>query len=180
MGDYTALTVLVKAPHQLMPAIEDVVMEYLNEHTRDPDPEKQPKATEVKWSGGDVRCGSADELATALRNLMRDGDEDREIAPTPFAYNLWEDPKYEWLGDLYIYVPNDVPGLAAVEYSSECDADGTTVVKPSVLLEAINEASDLDDAKARIGKIVGTEAEKAWEQYRPIRLPEQLTLPGTK
>lgn len=73
----------------------------------------------------EMSCGSAQEY----------GNRIMEAAPGA-SFVLWEDPKYEWLGDLVAYAPD----LGV--YSSECDANGTPVKFPSELREIVAGARD--------------------------------------
>lgn len=59
------------------------------------------------YSNYETRCGSVDEWA----------NEVAQAAPNA-CWEMWEDPKYEWLGDYACFTP----GLGL--YRAQCDADG--------------------------------------------------------
>lgn len=73
-----------------------------------------------RYLNPDMSCGSADTYAD---NLM-------EAAPGA-SFVLWEDPKYEWLGDLRAYAPDLGP------YAAECDANGTPVLSPGEIRDVV-------------------------------------------
>lgn len=179
MSDYTAMTVLVTAPKELLPRIATLVESYFGEFTGGEDPEK-PDEVDLSWEGADVRCGSAGELALELDKLMKTGVEGEDeygldsMPPTPFAYKIYEDPKYEWLGDMHIRVP--LPDGGYLDFTSECDANGGVVVGPTEILRILHEAKTLEEARERAARLVGEEAQEAWSQYVPPPMPEQMTL----
>jgi len=66
--------------------------------------------------------GSADELAGRLQALITETGKE-------FAYRLWEDPKYEWLGSVHVHLPGVEPDHhgdwpAPTSSTSSCRATG--------------------------------------------------------
>lgn len=107
MSDRTCLQVSFAACPQrhVLP-----VLQLLDDYQLNPEAQPRPGAAELLLDEGyrnvEVRCGSADQVAAALREL--DG----------VVFYLWEDPKYEWLGDVHIEVPD------AGSFDANCDAAG--------------------------------------------------------
>lgn len=172
MGDYTGFNFYALAPKEYIAGpIKGLVEDHLGSVDVDP---KDP--TSLHWEGGDVRCDSAAEMAQRLVGLMAEGVSDDEENPLPrckFAFKLWEEPKYEWLGELHIFVPTDDGHLY---FAAECDTSGNPFVDVDSIVKAVHEATDLDDAKRRIEVLAGTQVEAAWKAYVPAELPEQTVL----
>lgn len=76
------------------------------------------------YTADEITCGSAQEIAKALR----------EAAPGA-SFILWEDPKYEWLGDLYAHTP------ALGEFTAECAESGEPVLNREQVTKVINDAA---------------------------------------
>lgn len=80
------------------------------------------------FSDDQVSCGVISEVIAHLA----------DHAPTG-VYEAHEDPKYEWLGDLWWWHPK----LGA--YTAECDANGQAVFSVSVVLSTVGKtAEELD------------------------------------
>lgn len=77
-----------------------------------------------------------------------------------FAFEVYEDPKYEWLGSIYMHTPG------ADDFLGECDADGQVVINATVLIELVNQAESLDALRTEIAKRTGT------FQRSALRAPE--------
>lgn len=97
-----------------------------------PEGEDRYSIEEIEWPAigerymdPEMSCGSADEYAG---NLM-------EAAPGA-SFVLWEDPAYQWLGDLRAYAPD--LGL----FAAQCDADGNPTLMPGQIREAVAAAQD--------------------------------------
>lgn len=110
MGDTTNLQCRIYAcpPEQVRAVLTALAEYHLNDDWMSFD--QMPMSALVLGRpnvSNEVSCGSADELAGTLM----------ETAPGA-SFELWEDPKYEWLGSLWRYTPD----LGA--FSAECDADG--------------------------------------------------------
>ena len=83
----------------------------------------------------DARCGIAGEMAAALA----------EAVPGASFY-LWEDPAYEWLGDVYAYTP------ALGMFTAECDSNGEPMFRLSDVLATIGTANgDAEAVKRAMG-----------------------------
>lgn len=137
MGDRTALQITIyDCPENEVNAVLDVLEEYgLAEdwdiRSASSLPELQLGETYVV---NEASCGSSDEIATHLENK----------APGT-SFEVWEDPKYEWLGSLNRYTPT----LGA--FGAECDADGQPQWTADVILKLIDDAEELDDIKKSLG-----------------------------
>lgn len=109
MGDRTWFkAVIFDCPANQAQAVLDVFDEY-GVHPGDdvavPDGHLALGATYVNE---DILCGSAQEIAARL-----------EVDAPEAAWELWEDPKLEWLGDLWRYTPM----LGA--WTAQCSSEGT-------------------------------------------------------
>lgn len=97
-------------------------------------------------------CGTSSEIFNELNELRNTLGE--------FAYSVHEDPKFEWMGDKYIYVPE--VGV----YTQECDADGEIRISATALdalLETITEPEALAE---EIAKLTGKNVRDAFKAYR--------------
>lgn len=121
MGDYTAAQVVIYAcPADQVDAVLDVLDQY--DYAEDFDYALGHARTETltlctAYGDSEARLGTNDEIASALTELEG------------VAFAAWDDPKYEWLGQLTIHVPE----LGA--YSAQCDANGTVVLDADVLVK---------------------------------------------
>lgn len=70
-----------------------------------------------RYLGNDVNCGSADEIRDFLQTNAPDA-----------RWDVWEDPKYDWLGARFIHDPD------LGTWTEECDANGA----PCYPLESVN------------------------------------------
>jgi hypothetical protein len=106
----------------------------------------------------EVSCGWVDEI-----------DTDELVAAAPGAiWELWEDPKYEWLGHWLGYSP------ATGVISGECDADGVLQVdlaEGRSILEALPDVDGLIERAAAIAALFPQAAFRAEVQ----RLEETMT-----
>lgn len=151
MGDRTNLQVTVHACAEdkrgrIWTAIADTIGE--------PDfgegpPQDGLVALGEQYGANEVSCGSASELS---RQLI-------EIDPT-IVFMLWEDPKYEWLGEVVIYVPE--LGL----WRQECTAEGSAVlyleqVDATGILQAGLAPDELSRAQEKLRDLYGYR----WHEY---------------
>lgn len=121
-------------------------------------------APRFKSLGGQCGCGAARELASVLDKLTYEDPETGELTaldPSTFAYYVWEDPKYEWLGELWVHVPG------FKDFGCECDSNGTPQLDADLIADLIAEATDLDALKAALAKRTGTGILKAWTEWEP-------------
>lgn len=148
MGDRTALTIQIHEPAQLpdgyAKAVRAIFEEYAGQITSADDLSHLEAA--------EVSCGSAEEVASALLELMkgRPGDDAEEaLEPLEFGFTVWEDPKYEWLGQVFIYQPGQPM------YSAECDAYGTPALSPGLIRQAVDNTSTYDELRGALLKLCG-------------------------
>ncbi|WP_026820054.1 DUF3145 family protein [Arthrobacter castelli] len=80
-------------------------------------------------------CGSADEIATQLQLTAPDA-----------SWQVWEDPKYEWLGSLCRFTP----GLGL--WTAPCDADGCPVFTDQQVLTLYDETNNRNELEQRTGR----------------------------
>jgi hypothetical protein len=108
------------------------------------------------WRVGsaEVSCGSAEELAGALDKLIQEEGKD-------LAYLLWEDPKYEWLGDLHIHVP----GLEQ-DFRADCDSNGNALLTQTQVAHLVESAKAGEDVTAKLLLHSGADHYAAWEALR--------------
>jgi hypothetical protein len=132
MPDTTAVTLTVHA----VPGHEvGIVCRLAAEHgLMDDDGDQGVIVLGEAYSAGDIRCGTADELAGQL--------VDR--APGT-AFTVYEEPAYEWMGTVVTYVPglelppdrDGRPREGVVCWGASCDADGNGVWTAEQIREAI-------------------------------------------
>lgn len=125
MGDRTNMQITVyDCPPDQVDAVLDLIADYgLWEGDFGMGvPELTELVLGVQYGGVEVYCGSSDEIALGLV----------EQAPGA-SWEVWEDPKYEWLGSLNRYTP--ALGL----WGAECDAEGQPQFTPDVILAKIKE-----------------------------------------
>lgn len=171
MGDYTAANLrLAGAPKHIRTAVRDDFRDRATELLDDL--ENDERGT-LDIAVNEIACGSASEMSTFLDALIEkgltatcpacggEGDEsclacagEGEVTypGVDFAYSVSEDPKYEWLGDLWVHVPG-----MALDYNSDCDSDGTPVVRPQFLLTHIEQAETLEGLRAALRNVLGQE-----------------------
>ena len=101
----------------------------------------------ILLGASESRVGNAGALADALRAIPTADDAfltrlaDSQLIPGTlpnFAFQVHEDPAYQWLGDLIIHVP----GLAP-DFESACDAEGEAVLTAGQLDEVVALARDV-------------------------------------
>ncbi len=80
------------------------------------------------------------------------------------------DPKYEYLGDYFAFVPE--LGL----FTAECDADGNVVISSHTLRQLIDEAESLDELRETVDKRTG----KAWDDAIARATVKYWAYPGEK
>lgn len=131
MSDRTPVQLTVSAcPTEQVGAVLDVIESYgLHlEYVEDGQPGDDQLGLALTYMDPEISCGSAQKIAQELQNHAPDA-----------SWEIWEDPKYEWLGDLYRYTPE----LGV--FSAECDAEGTAVFtadevhKLAILPNTVNE-----------------------------------------
>lgn len=120
MSDRTFLQIeICDAPDAELAAIETVF------ETFDLRYEQESDSTE---SEGRIRFGSTaqnEEICCGSASLIAQ----KLIACAPGAsWSLWEDPKYEWLGDLFLYTPT----LGV--FNADCSSGGDAVFTASEVL----------------------------------------------
>jgi Protein of unknown function (DUF3145) len=99
----------------------------------------------------EARVGTADEVAAKLR----------EAAPGASFY-LWEDPCYEWLGDMYAYTPE--LGI----FTAACDSYGEPVFKLSEVVVVVREAKGMLPV---IQRKMGAPWREDWAAHSPTPAP---------
>lgn len=112
MADRTYFQLTVHhCPEDQVGAVLDIIAEHgLHPEYEDGGPREDQLALGLTYMDDETRCGSADTIAHQLV----------EQAPQA-SFELWEDPKYEWLGDLRRYTPQ----LGV--FAADCDSEGNAV-----------------------------------------------------
>lgn len=143
MTDYTPLQLIVYAcPEDQLSAVMELIDEYrLTENMPDGDALEFGHA----YSNYEITCGSAEQLADALQ----------EYAPGA-SWRVWEDPKYEWLGDTWMHAPE----LGV--YRADCDANGQPVLTKAAVRKILSQLPEAmhQQVEEAIDQAYGT----AWEQ----------------
>lgn len=136
MGDYTSGQIFV---YQTTPAEAAHLIHFMDDNCLGPEWSGNAPMLEIKL--GAVYGGSSVSVGMILNSDMP------ELPNT--AYMMWVDPKYEFLGDLEIYVP----GLGY--YRSECDANGTPVIDSAEILQYINAHTSIEELSAAVERRMG-------------------------
>lgn len=126
--------------------------------------EEDSAAGSLDLGAHEVRVGSVDELDEALQALVTDGTEDENgdhVLVEDFAWQLYDEPEYDWNGDLRVHVP----GLP--DFSAECDANGSPIIAPPFLVQLVDDATDLDALRRRIRAVTGTDHDEALHAFAP-------------
>lgn len=137
------------------------------------------------FGANDVSLGSVGQAADGLLDLIKDGVEDYtcpvckgkgrrpgsedeclrckgegyyHLPIRDFAFIVHDEPKYEWMGSIFIHVP----GLP--DFEGECDADGVVQVNAKQLITLLDEASDLDALRAEAAALTGHRHSQAIEK----------------
>lgn len=180
MGDTTNLTMYVHSKDpRVITAARACFENFAGEQNRWTDDYDEAKG-EMCLGAGDVSVGNANELACALDELFTKADNEIQCgfckgegcencngdgviaAKLPdFAYHVWEDPKYEYLGSSYMHVPE------VGDFNGDCDSDGKVVVDTTEVAEWVAKATDLSALQAEVAKLTGATVRKAYEDYQP-------------
>ena len=144
MGDRTAFQCTIDAcPEDQREAVREILDEYADhiDWTR-----RLPRelAMGQPYTAHEVSCGTAQEIAGSLVD-----------AAPGVSFTLWEDPAYQWLGDVYAHTPE--LGM----FHAECDANGNPVYSPAQVADMIREATSrvpgisAADLATEVGKAMG-------------------------
>jgi hypothetical protein len=68
--------------------------------------------TGLRFDATEVSVGTARDIAGDLENASSDG----------VTFMMWEDPRYEWLGELFLHHPE------LGSYEGTCDSDGNSLL----------------------------------------------------
>jgi len=137
MGDTTSAQITVYAcpPEQVA-----AVLNVFNEYGFEPggfawSPHYDTKMLTLGERAGisEVSCGCSDEISSALMNS----------APG-VAFEVWEDPKYEWLGSLNVHIPG------RGHFGAECDSNGIPQFTPDAIRAIIRKES-LEEREKALG-----------------------------
>lgn len=131
MGDTTAFQMRI---YDCDPDEVAAILEIINQYQLSSDWSYDSNAAEIdmlvlcdNYGAYEVRCGTASDVAEELRMN----------APNA-AWELWEDPKYEWLGDYWAHV--DPLGT----FSHSCDSDGQPVFTGEIVKALLASPDELD------------------------------------
>lgn len=140
MADRTPIEVRVFAC-----PVEDVatVLEVLDDHGLLPHSGEPQLELCSGYISAEVPVGSSEEIAAAL--------------PRSAAWQVWEDPKYEHLGEVHLHHPD----LGV--FRAECDAQGRAVFTAD---EVDRMVTDADDDRVALGHLTGRTWEVAFESLR--------------
>lgn len=73
----------------------------------------------------EMPCGYSDDLFNKIVAVIKETGVD-------FRFRLWEDPAYQWLGNMHYHIP----GL--VDVSSDCDSNGVIQVSGQSIVEMLD------------------------------------------
>lgn len=135
MGDRTSMTAIIHdCPPEKAGDVLDAMEEYY--HQADETPDESDKDTLVlgdPYVTYETYVGNSSELASALSDIEG------------VAFEVWEDPKYEWLGTLHLHTP------ALGSFSADCDSGGGAYFPASTIWEWL----DADHSPESIADFVG-------------------------
>lgn len=154
MGDRTSLQMqAVTDDAELRAQIRDAFEEYSGSDVWQDDWAHDGPATGNAWFVGSAEsaCGSSDELAARLQVLIEETGKE-------FAYRVWEDPKYEWLGAVHIHLPGVEP-----DHHGDCDSNGSTVLNHSQIRALVAAAGGHDHLTASLLQASGADHHDAFE-----------------
>ena len=89
-----------------------------------------------EYVAGEVSVGSCGEIGP-------------ELATLGATFELWQDPVYEWDGDIYIHVPS------LGSFQGSCDANGTIHVSVAEVDRILDEVDSLESATAALHDATG-------------------------
>lgn len=96
-------------------------------------------------------CGNSEELASALADIEG------------IAFEVYEDPKYEWLGAVHLHTPE------LGSWSAQCETNGGAVFAASDIWEWVTSDLSPEQIAERLGK--------PWRDALEAIQPEQTVLP---
>lgn len=105
-------------------------------------------ANGLNFTSDSFRCGDSDELADGLQALG-------------CTFELHEEPKYEWLGELHVFHPK----LGRLD--TLCDADGEPLIPISMFRQIEEDGGTVEERHAIMRKKLGIDYLDAyWEEIR--------------
>lgn len=131
MGDRTSLQMqVITDDADLRAKAREVFDEYSGSEIFQDDWHDEDLQHDNVWMVGSAEspCGNAVELAVALDDLLKEEGKD-------LAYVVWEDPKYEWLGDVHIHVPGLEP-----DFRADCDSNGMALLTHAQVADLVESA----------------------------------------
>lgn len=137
MSDRTPVQLIVAdCPIDQVAAVLDLVKRFgLHvEYITDDQPVDGQLGLGVTYMDTEVVCGSAFTMARQLQQTAPDA-----------SWEVWEDPAYEWLGDLYRFTPE--LGL----FTAECNSQGDPVFTDEQVLRLFDEHPTRDRLESRLG-----------------------------
>lgn len=145
MGDRTGCTLEVRSV--------DAGVDVLQALVACVEPEWEPPCDESweEWASRDdvvrvdvpqVAVGSSGEMAQAMVEVMAERGVET-------WWRVWEDPAYEWLGEVWCYEPS--VGL----FRAECDASGHPVVYAQQIEELIGKTQGRDELVQELRRVTG-------------------------
>jgi hypothetical protein len=162
MADYTEMRGYIYAvPDTKWHEAAEVLAEYgvlveAPDRYRLTDPDILVDAVVNGWGffSENFRCGDTDDLGDKLEALR-------------VVFEIWEEPKYEWLGELTAYHP-DLGRL-----SRQCDADGEIVCRVGDIFAIENRDEDPSMRWLAVRELFGI----GWiESFRTLTNPPPLTV----
>lgn len=150
MGDRTAFQlVILDGSPAVLDLVSVTIDAYgLSEEWGSNQSHQKPAVLGRRYVDDEASIGITGEIKTDLA-AIDDGS---------LGYVMWEDPKYEWLGDLVIVSPT----LGVFDHP--CDAEGNPVFRSDEVLHFIKETPVPFDIGEKLGL--------PWEEYVTTRLRE--------
>ena len=125
MGDRTAFQCTIDAcPEDQREAVREILDEYAD-HLDWTDALPAELSLDRQYTAHEVSLGTAQEITGRLT----------KAAPGA-AFLLWEDPAYQWLGDVYAHTPE------LGTFTAACDADGNPVYTREQIAAMVKEITE--------------------------------------
>jgi hypothetical protein len=143
MGDYTSYHLRIKVD-DLSAKRQQRIADLFDEGITIPTTSVWGAQVDVAAGDFDVdekRVGETQSIADSLIAYLTKKGIDR-------PFEVWEEPKYEWLGSLYHHDPD------GRDTYGDCDAEGNLVVQHEAVLLALSKADTIAEAKDLITGLV--------------------------
>ena len=131
MGDRTCLNLVI---HDNLPKAHLAAVRAVFEDYGTPE---EPDPSSLELMAVEAPLGAYADLADELVELMA-GDRESGREPLAFSFDVWSDPKYEYLGGLVKHRPGHH------RFSADCDANGQALLTDAEIDALLTDTADAD------------------------------------